>query len=261
MRHFGWSAPHYPHRLKKIIRHEKRNPNLRIVGMTATPYRLGTGYIYEMDENNQLVDETVKPYFKKLLINIGAKFLIEQGYLTPIPYRQNWRGTIRHFAPWSWRAVHIQQNQLMKPFVGHGKKDSRYCRGRNPQCERHECKKCDVFSVQRLTMQKKSWQAYPLIIQHWLQAKHQRQNVNRSLPTLKRKKSDTLVNISVYTGFDCTSVSIIAVLRKTESASLLQQIIGRALRLHDGKEYSLLLDYADNVNTHFPRWWRIQSTN
>ena len=54
------------------------------------------------------------------------------------------------------------------------------------------------------------------------------------------------------TGFDCTSVSIIAVLRKTESASLLQQIIGRALRLHDGKDYSLLLDYADNVNTHFP---------
>ena len=39
-------------------------------------------------------------------------------------------------------------------------------------------------------------------------------------------------------------------MRATESAGLLQQIIGRGLRLYEGKEDCLVLDYADNVERH-----------
>ena len=60
-----------------------------------------------------------------------------------------------------------------------------------------------------------------------------------------------LVNVSVLTtGFDAPHVDVVAILRATESAGLLQQIIGRGLRLFDGKENCLVLDFAENIERH-----------
>jgi DNA repair protein RadD len=62
-----------------------------------------------------------------------------------------------------------------------------------------------------------------------------------------------LVNVSVLTtGFDAPHVDVIAMLRATESVGLMQQIIGRGLRISDGKENCLLLDYAENIERHCP---------
>ncbi|MBR9871833.1 MAG: ATP-dependent helicase, partial [Gammaproteobacteria bacterium] len=45
----------------------------------------------------------------------------------------------------------------------------------------------------------------------------------------------------------------IAILRPTQSVSLYQQIVGRGLRLDDGKQDCLVIDYAGNsVNLHHP---------
>ena len=42
--------------IKKIIKDiQQGNPNIRVLGMSATPFRLGTGYIYEMNEHGQLM--------------------------------------------------------------------------------------------------------------------------------------------------------------------------------------------------------------
>ena len=61
----------------------------------------------------------------------------------------------------------------------------------------------------------------------------------------KQKKFRYLVNVSVLTtGFDAPHVDVIAILRPTESVSLYQQIIGRGLRLADGKKDCFVLDYA-----------------
>jgi len=62
-----------------------------------------------------------------------------------------------------------------------------------------------------------------------------------------------LVNVSVLTtGFDAPHVDVIAILRATESVGLLQQIIGRGLRIDDGKVDCLVLDYAENIERHCP---------
>jgi DNA repair protein RadD len=54
-----------------------------------------------------------------------------------------------------------------------------------------------------------------------------------------------LVNVSVLTtGFDAPHVDLIAILRPTESVSLYQQIVGRGLRLFQGKKDCLILDYT-----------------
>ncbi|MDR2224938.1 MAG: ATP-dependent helicase, partial [Providencia sp.] len=63
----------------------------------------------------------------------------------------------------------------------------------------------------------------------------------------KNRKLHYLVNVSVLTtGFDAPHVDVIAILRPTESVSLYQQIVGRGLRLCEGKTQCLILDYAGN---------------
>ena len=69
----------------------------------------------------------------------------------------------------------------------------------------------------------------------------------------KDRRIKYLVNVAVLTtGFDAPHVDVIAILRKTESVGLLQQIIGRGLRLHPEKKDCLILDFAGNVETHCP---------
>jgi len=62
-----------------------KNPNVRVVGLTATPYRLGTGYIYKIDENDKPIPDfqTKDPYFTKLVCKVTARFLLDLGFLTP----------------------------------------------------------------------------------------------------------------------------------------------------------------------------------
>ena len=68
---------------------------------------------------------------------------------------------------------------------------------------------------------------------------------DKIIDQFKQKKFKYLVNVSVLTtGFDAPHVDVIAILRPTESVSLYQQIIGRGLRLADGKQDCFVLDYA-----------------
>ena len=53
-------------------------------------------------------------------------------------------------------------------------------------------------------------------------------------------------------GFDAPHIDVVAILRATESVRLLQQIIGRGLRLERGKNDCLILDYAENIERHCP---------
>ena len=73
----------------------------------------------------------------------------------------------------------------------------------------------------------------------------------RIINNFKRRRYKYLVNVAVLTtGFDAPHVDMIAIMRATESAGLLQQIIGRGLRLSDSKENCLVLDYAENIERH-----------
>ena len=72
--------------LKAIISSIKRkNPKLRVISLTATPYRLGTGYIYKDHYTNGPTDEenATDPYYDHVVYELPAKFLIDNGFLTP----------------------------------------------------------------------------------------------------------------------------------------------------------------------------------
>lgn len=55
---------------------------------------------------------------------------------------------------------------------------------------------------------------------------------------------DVLCNSMLLTeGWDCPSVDCVVVLRPTKTRSLYQQMVGRGMRLHPGKDHLLLLDF------------------
>jgi len=225
------------------------NPRLRVIGMTATPFRLGTGYIYRQGPDGRVNgDDTCRePFFMKSVARIGARDLIEQGYLTPPII-----GTHEEGYDTSGLILkpngHFDDASVDAAFVGHGRKTATI-----------------VADVVRQAAGRKGVVFFAATIQH-------AQEVLASLPPEKsaivtgqsadragalarfdRQEIKYLVNVNVLTvGWDAPHVDVIAILRRTESVGLLQQIIGRGLRTSPGKDDVLILDYAANLETHCP---------
>lgn len=228
------------------------NPNIRVIGMTATPYRLGTGFIYEIDENNSLVEETVDPYFKKLLFRVTTQELISQGFLTPVVIGKIGAEQYDTSKLELSRTGQFTQESLDQAFVGQGRKTAEIV--------------ADVVNQSNI-LNAKGVMFFAATVDHAREIMDSLPNYNSALVTgetfkvdrkkiikdFKAQKIKYLVNVSVLTtGFDAPHCDVCAVLRRTESPSLLQQIIGRVLRLSDGKKYALYLDYAGNIETFFP---------
>lgn len=69
----------------------------------------------------------------------------------------------------------------------------------------------------------------------------------------ERKPLKYICNVGVFTtGFDAPNVDCVVLLRPTKSLSLYQQIVGRGLRRSPNKGNCLVLDYGGNVERHGP---------
>ena len=228
------------------------NPNLRVIGLTATPYRLGSGYIFRQWPDGTVNDDTRArdPYFTRCVYRITGPDLIAQGYLTrPVIGETG----AEHYDT-SALAVNsrgqFDAGAVDRAYHGHGRKTAAIV--------------ADVVARSRDRM---GVMLFAATVRH-------AEEVMASLPPdlsamitgdtpkgerasiiarFKAQRIKYLVNVAVLTtGFDAPHVDVIAILRKTESVGLLQQIIGRGLRLHDDKRDCLVLDYTDNLDTHCP---------
>lgn len=69
----------------------------------------------------------------------------------------------------------------------------------------------------------------------------------------KEGRIRAICNVNVYTeGFNAKRVDCIVLLRPTLSPGLFLQMVGRGLRLHESKQNCLVLDYARCIDTHGP---------
>lgn len=228
------------------------NPNLRVIGLTATPYRLGSGYIFRQWPDGVVNDDTRArdPYFTKCVYRITGPDLIKQGFLT--------RPVIGETGAEHYDTSALALNSrgqfdaaaVDRAYHGHGRITAAIC--------------ADVVARSRDRM---GVMLFAATVRH-------AEEVLASLPPdlsamitgdtpkgerasiiarFKARRIKYLVNVAVLTtGFDAPHVDVIAILRKTESVGLLQQIIGRGLRLHDDKRDCLVLEYAGNLDTHCP---------
>ena len=64
--------------IKKL---QERNPQICILGLTATPYRLGVGWIYELNYKGVIQSEE-KRFFKQCVFELPLEYMIKNKYLT-----------------------------------------------------------------------------------------------------------------------------------------------------------------------------------
>jgi len=229
-----------------------KNPMLRVLGLSATPYRLGTGLIYAIDENDKpsSPEECRDPYFKKKLFTIGGRELIEQGYLT-----QPIIGAIHgdHYDTLSMQLNSMGKfnaNDIDRAYHGQGRKTSGIIADIVNQAKNRNGVMIFAATVKHAHECLESLPRELSAIVTGETPKHERANI---LARFKRRELKYLVNVSVLTtGFDAPHVDLIALLRATESIGLMKQIIGRGLRICKGKQDCLILDYAENIDRHCP---------
>lgn len=239
--------------LKAIIEAmQDGNPNLRVIGTTATPYRMGSGYIFRVWPEDRVNDDnaTREPYFAKLVSRITAPQLIEMGYLTPpmvgSPGAEGYDTSDMELnSRGKFDAADID-----RAYHGKGRLTADIVADVVNQCRHRRGVMFFAATVQHAQEVMESLPPQLSAIVTGATAKKERESILRRF---KAQEIKYLVNVAVLTtGFDAPHVDCIAILRKTESAGLWAQIMGRGLRLCDGKDDCLVLDYTSNIDDHFP---------
>lgn len=235
---------------KIITQLKAANPELKVLGLTATPYRLGTGWIYQYHYHGYSRGESVKP-FKYCIYELPLSYMIRNEYLTPPDCVD---ATITHYDFTS-----LTQNR----FGEYADKDVNQLLGKHQRVTQ-----TIINQVQSLAKNRQGVMIFAATVQHaqeifgylpadqaaLITGQTHLQERDRLIQAFKNKKLKFLVNVSVLTtGFDAPHVDLIAILRPTQSVSLYQQIVGRGLRLAAGKKDCLVIDYAgNNFNLHHP---------
>ena len=239
--------------LKSIIEAMRLDsPNLRVIGMTATPYRMNTGYIFRMWPDDKINDEntTTDPYFMKLVSRITAPELIGMGYLTkPVVGTAGSQGYDTGNMTVNARGQ-FDKADIDRAYHGHGRLTSAIVGDVIAQCKD---RKGVMFFAATVQHAQEVLASLPPDISRIVTGDTPKAERAKILSDFKKQLFKYIVNVSVLTtGFDAPHVDCIAILRKTESAGLWGQIMGRGLRLDDNKPDCLVLDYTTNIDDHFP---------
>ncbi|AGH81318.1 type III restriction enzyme, res subunit [Psychromonas sp. CNPT3] len=229
---------------QRVINHLKtRNANLKVLGLTATPYRLGLGWIYQYHTRGQ-VRSTEKRFFRDCIFDLPIRFLLEEKYLTE-PKVLDMAIMGYDFSALKSSSTGHYQEQDLNAVINKAIRVT-------PQIIKqvieysHDRKGVMIFASTVAHAQEimgyLSMQNAALIIGDTESIER-----DRIINAFKAQKIKYLVNVSVLTtGFDAPHVDLIAILRPTASLSLYQQIVGRGLRLFAGKTECLVLEYAGN---------------
>ncbi|EGQ7865588.1 DEAD/DEAH box helicase [Vibrio parahaemolyticus] len=229
---------------QKVITHLRElNPGIKVLGLTATPYRLGMGWIYQYHTRGQVRTEESR-FFRDCIFELPIRYLLDENFLTPARMMD---------AP----VLSYDFSQLKPANTGRYKEAEMdmvidKAKRATPQI---------VEQIIQYARERKGVMIFAATVRHaqeihGLLPEGETAIVIGDTPTperdaiiqaFKNREIKYLVNVSVLTtGFDAPHVDLIAILRPTESVSLYQQIVGRGLRLSDGKNECLVLDYAGN---------------
>lgn len=211
----------------------------KVVGFTATPYRLGSGVLHDGDD--------------KLFTDIAYEYsildAIRDGYLSPVT---------------------AKRTATQYDLTGVGTSGGEFIASQlEAALDRDDKTEAAVAEICEAGRDRGSWLIFASGVRH---AEHVRDAVRRagySAETVTGKTPDgeraaiiaafkagrlrCLTNANVLTtGFDAPGTDLIGLLRPTQSAGLYVQMVGRGTRLAPGKDDCLVLDFARNVERHGP---------
>lgn len=228
-----------------------KNPKLRVGGVSASPYRMMTGYIYGHHYKTGYLDETeaIDPYYTSCVYEISPHDLIARGFLTP----PTTIATADHYDTSGLEVDNkgqYTQDSLDKAFTGHGRKTALIIQD---VVNKSRDRKCVMLFASTRKHAAEIMASLPKELSALVTGETKPTERKRIINAAKLGKLKYLVSIgALTTGVDVPIVDVIALLRSTESVSLLQQIVGRGLRLADDKLDCLVLDYAENIENHCP---------
>jgi len=215
------------------------NPAVRLVGVTATAYRLDSGPICGPDS-----------VFTDICYEISVRELIRDGYLCPLVTKA---GVERA----DFERLHLRGGEYVADEVEALMDQNRLVDGacREIGAYMHDRKACLIFASGvahanhvAAVLRDKYGQACETIFGDTLP--HVRQE---AVEDFRGGRLKFLVNVGVLTtGFDAPITDCVAILRPTMSPGLLVQMAGRGFRLHPGKQNCLVLDFGGNILRHGP---------
>lgn len=215
------------------------NPRLKVIGFTATPFRLDSGLLY--DSENSL--------FNDISYEASILDMINQGYLAPVvPKRTKTQLDVSNVGT---RGGEFIPGQLEKAV------------------DLDPINQAAVEEIIEWGKDRRSWLVFCSGVDH---AHHIRDALRahgataetvvgstpsaeraRILEDFKSGKLRALTNANVLTtGFDAPGTDLIALLRPTKSTGLYVQMLGRGTRKAPNKTDCLVLDFANNVKLHGP---------
>ena len=213
------------------------NPSVRIIGLTATPYRLDCGWICAPEN-----------ILHEICYEVGVKELITQGFLCPLKTRAGKEHP-------DLQGIHTRGGEYIESEMAE-------------RMDKIVLAACE--EVVQLTQDRKSVLIFASSIEH---AQHIQETLIKMtgimvgfvcgetpsderatlLNKFKSGEMKYIVNMNVLTtGFDAPNIDAIVLLRATLSPGLFYQMVGRGLRVCEGKENCIVLDYGENTMRHGP---------
>jgi DNA repair protein RadD len=216
----------------------QKNPQMRVVGLSATPYRLGHGFI---TDKPALFDGLVEP--------VDIAELLGRDFLSPL----RCKATQKCF---DTSSIHKRGGEFVESEL-------------QDLVDTSEQNAVVADEIIANATGRKSWLVFCTGIRHAenmrdaLQARGvvtecitgetPKGERERILSDFKAGKVTAVTNANVLTtGFDAPCVDLIAFCRPTMSVALYMQMSGRGLRKAPGKADCLVLDFAGLVSQHGP---------
>ena len=216
------------------------NPALKVIGLTATPYRLSGGLLTRGDSR----------IFSSVAHNVEVGPLVAEGWLSPLVSPS----TTGHY-----------DTEGVTTYGGD------YAAGELASAVDRQVEVTHAAMAESiaLTSDRKARLVFAVSIQHTLTAAAylREQGIDCAVITgdtdpltrsatiarFRRGELPWLIGVDVLTtGFDAPVVDAIVLLRPTQSTALYVQILGRGMRIADGKTDCLVLDYGGNIERHGP---------
>lgn len=223
------------------------NPHVRLIGLTATPFRLDSGLICGPDH-----------LLNDICFEAGIRELIRDGYLCPLVSKAGQQRA-------DLSELHVRRGEFLASEVDAAMDRDELVRAACAEiveatADRDAClifaagvahgrHICDVLSNEHNIECGFVCGETPDAERAELLARFRRESDG----LFERPPLKYLCNVGVLTtGFDAPITDAIAILRPTNSPGLLVQIAGRGLRLHPDKQDTLILDYGGNIERHGP---------
>ena len=215
------------------------NSQLRVIGLTATPYRTDSGLLCEGEDR----------VFDGVSYDADLVQLIRDGFLSRTVAKQ-----VGHEIDTT--GVRVQAGEFKSSDL-------------EAAAMSEDAVPDAVAEIVRRGADRKAWLLFCVSVKHAMAVadelgKHgvQCAQVYGGTPpedraeivrAFKSRELKSIVNVNVLTtGFDAPHVDLVAILRPTCSPGLFEQMAGRGFRTAEGKTDCLLLDFGGNFDRHGP---------